>query len=180
MSALALRDAKEQDALAMQEAVVEAWQTAFESVVDPALVATRRDNDYAGKFRAMMQSGGNRLRVAEVEGRVVGLAVGELLDSHSSVYDCETKAPYVHPEHQGRGVGSALLRDMMDHFRRQGRRSMILWTFLGVKNNDFYRALGGVIREQEERDYGGKNYRMAGFAFCLSEKEAPRNEGASA
>jgi hypothetical protein len=45
-----------------------------------------------------------------------------------------------------------------------------------VKNNGFYRAMGGTIREQEERDYGGKQYRMAGFSFCLSDKGAARNE----
>jgi ribosomal protein S18 acetylase RimI-like enzyme len=174
MATPVVRDAKEQDAPVMEELLVEAWQTAYAGVVDPAFVATRRTNDYAGKFRAMMQSGEYRLRVAEAEGRVVGLATGELLESGD--YDCETKGLYVHPQHQGRGVGSALLRDMMEHFRRKGRRSMIVWTFLGVRNNGFYRAMGGTIREEEEREYGGKKYRMAGFAFCLSEKGAAHNE----
>jgi GNAT superfamily N-acetyltransferase len=175
---LFVRDARAEDALSMEELLVAAWQTAYDGVVDPAFVATRKTNDYAGKFRSMLQSGEYRIRVAEIDGRVVGLATGARLDLQA--YDCETKGLYVHPDYQGRGVGSALLRDMMEYFRQQGCRDMIVWTFLDVKNNGFYRTMGGTVREEEDREYGGKTYRMAGFAFCLSEKGAPRNEGGSA
>jgi GNAT superfamily N-acetyltransferase len=150
----------------MEELLVAAWQTAYTGVVDPAFVATRKTSDYAAKFRSMLQSAEYRIRVAEVDGRVVGLATGALLDSEA--YDCEIKGLYVHPEYQGQGIGSALLRDMMDHFRRRGCRRMIVWTFLGVKNNGFYSAMGGAIREEEEREFGGKKYRMAGFAWRIS------------
>jgi GNAT superfamily N-acetyltransferase len=174
MAALVLRDARADDAGPMEELLVAAWQTAYEGVVDPAFVATRRDNDYAGKFRSMIESGEYRLRVAELEGRVVGLATGAALQA--GAYDCETKGLYVHPEHQGRGVGGALLRDMMGHFRSTSRRCMIVWTFLGVKNNGFYRAMGGELREEEQREYGGRTYRMAGFAFDLSNRGAADDE----
>jgi hypothetical protein len=56
---------------------------------------------------------------------------------------------------------------MMDHFRQYGRQRMIVWTFLGVRNNGFYRAMGGTIGEEQEREFGGKTYRMAGFVFVL-------------
>jgi ribosomal protein S18 acetylase RimI-like enzyme len=167
MAELVIRGARVEDAPGMEELLVAAWQTAYAGVVDPAFVATRRTNDYAGKFRGMIESGEFRMRVAEVEGRVVGLASGEPLES--GCYDCETKGLYVHPEHQRQGIGSALLQDMMEHFRQSGRRCMIVWTFLGVKNNGFYRALGGTIREEQDREFGGRSYRMAGFAFSLSE-----------
>jgi ribosomal protein S18 acetylase RimI-like enzyme len=171
---LAIRDMRAEDALPMEELLVAAWQSAYSGVVDPAFAATRRDNDYAAKFRSMLDSGEYRLRVAEIDGRVAGLATGASLGWKS--YDCETKGLYVHPECQGRGVGSALLRDMMEHFRQRGCRSMIIWTFLGVRNNGFYRAMGGTISEEEDREYGGKIYRMAGFAFRLSEKGVAGDE----
>jgi GNAT superfamily N-acetyltransferase len=165
---LAIRDMRAEDAPAMEELLVAAWQTAYAGVVDPAFVATRRNNDYTGKFRSMLESGEYRLRVAEVDARVVGLATGASLGWKS--YDCETKGLYVHPESQGRGVGRALLQDMIEHFRQKGCGSMIVWTFLGVRNNGFYRAMGGSIREEKDAEYGGKTYRMAGFAFDLSQQ----------
>jgi GNAT superfamily N-acetyltransferase len=174
MGALEIRYARPEDTRAMQELLVAAWQTAYAGVVDPAFVATRETNDYEGKFRAMLESGEHRMLVAEVDGRVVGLATGERLGS--GAYDCETKGLYVHPQHQGRGIGSALLQNMMDHFRQEGCRHMLVWTFLGVRNNGFYRAMGGTIRDEEQREYGGKKYRMAGFAFYLAEGVASRNE----
>ena len=108
----------------MEDLLVAAWQTAYTGVVDSVFAASRRTNDYAGKFQAMLDSGQYRMLVAEIDGRVVGLATGELLSS--GAYDCETKGLYVRPEHQGRGIGSALLRSMMDYFRQQGRRSTIV------------------------------------------------------
>jgi hypothetical protein len=45
---------------------------------------------------------------------------------------------------------------------------MIVWTFLGVKNNGFYRAMGGTIREEQDKEFGGKKYRMAGFAWSFA------------
>jgi GNAT superfamily N-acetyltransferase len=165
MDMLAVRDMRAEDAQPMEELLVAAWQTAYDGVVDPAFVATRRTYDYAGKFRSMLESGEYRIRVAELGGRMVGLATGGPLQTAS--YDCETKGLYVHPQYQGRGIGTALLRDMMEHFRKKGCRSMIVWTFLGVNNNGFYQARGGTLREQEDRKYGEKSYRMAGFAFHL-------------
>ncbi len=149
----------------MEEILVAAWQTAYTGVVDPAFAATRRTNDYAGKFRAMFQSGEYKILAAELEARVVGLATGVLLAS--GLYDCETKGLYVHPERQGQGIGRELLQAMMEHFRRCGCRRMIVWTFLGVRNNGFYRAMGGTIGEEQEREFEGRSYRMAGFVFRL-------------
>jgi ribosomal protein S18 acetylase RimI-like enzyme len=166
MVRFAIRDARGEDALPMEELLVAAWQTAYTGVVDPAFVATRQTNDYAGKFRSMLEGAEYRIRVAEVEGRVVGLATGALLDSEAC--DCETKGLYVHPDFQGRGIGCALLRDMIEHFKQRGCRNMIVWTFLGVKNNGFYRAMGGTIREEQDKEFGGKKYRMAGFAWSFA------------
>jgi GNAT superfamily N-acetyltransferase/VanZ family protein len=165
MRGLIIRDACQQDTQAMEDLTVAAWQTAYTAVIDPAYVATRRTNDYAGKFRAMLEQGQYKMLVAELDGQVVGYAAGVALSS--GVYDCETKGLYVHPERQGRGVGRELLQSMMEHFRLGGCQRMIVWTFLGVKNNGFYRALGGNISEEEEREFGGKKYRMAGFAFRI-------------
>jgi GNAT superfamily N-acetyltransferase len=162
---LIIRDAKPEDAQAMEELLMAAWQTAFTGVLDPAFVATRRTNDYADKFQAMIRSGEYRILAAELDDRVVGLATGQALAS--GLYDCETKGLYVHPEQQGMGIGRVLLQAMMEHFRRCGCWRMVVWTFLGVSNNGFYRAMGGTIGEEQDREFGGKRYRMAGFVFVL-------------
>jgi GNAT superfamily N-acetyltransferase len=165
MSAFTIRDARPEDTRAMEDLTVAAWQTAYTGIIDPAFIATRKTNNYAGKFQTMLERGEDKVLVAELDGQVVGYAAGAPLSSGG--YDCETKGLYVHPEYQGQGFGRKLLQTMMDHFRLCGCQRMIVWTFLGVKNNGFYRAMGGNINEEEAKDFGGKKYRMAGFAFFL-------------
>jgi len=152
MGTLVLRDARPEDTPAMEELIVAAWQTAYTGVVDSAFVATRRTNEYAAKFRAMIEGGQFRVRVAEADHRVAGLATGALLGS--GAYDCETKELYVHPEYQGRGIGSALLQDMMDHFRQGGCRSMIVWQWLLPRHGRNPSRRGRERVRREEVPYG--------------------------
>jgi hypothetical protein len=69
MRGFIIRDARQQDARAMADITVAAWQTAYEAVIDPAYVATRNTNDYAGKFRVMLEQGQHKILVAELDGQ---------------------------------------------------------------------------------------------------------------
>ena len=121
-----IRYARPEDTREMADLTVAAWQTAYSGIIDPAYVATRKTNDYAGKFQAMLERGEDKILVAELDGRVAGYAAGAPLLSGG--YDCETRGLYVHPEYQGQGIGAKLLQKMMDHFRQKGCRSMIVTT----------------------------------------------------
>lgn len=57
---------------------------------------------------------------------------------------------YVHPEHQGRGLGDALLGKA-----KAGSRDLQLWTFQGnAQARRFYEARGFVVEEETD---GSKN-----------------------
>src|SRR4030042_5615397 len=97
-----IRYARPEDTREMADLTVAAWQTAYSGIIDPAYVATRKTNDYAGKFQAMLERGEDKILVAELDGRVAGYAAGAPLLSGG--YDCETRGLYVHPEYQGQGI----------------------------------------------------------------------------
>jgi GNAT superfamily N-acetyltransferase len=63
--------------------------------------------------------------------------------SCSAGYSAETVGLYIRPEFQGSGIGSRLLTEMKAFFRRRGCGRLIIWTLLGVRNNEFYLKHGG-------------------------------------
>ncbi len=67
-----------------------------------------------------------RLFVAELDGRIVG-AVRSALLYDSSLPGQSAATPQVHPEHRGRGVGSALLTAAEAHLSEAGATHLYAW-----------------------------------------------------
>ncbi|TJZ43470.1 GNAT family N-acetyltransferase [Streptomyces piniterrae] len=64
--------------------------------------------------------------VAEQDGRVVGAVRGHLLHD-SSVPGQGATMPQVHPDHRGRGIGSALLASAEEHLSAVGATHVFAW-----------------------------------------------------
>lgn len=59
--------------------------------------------------------------VAEADGRVVGFSINRLTSLMVPLTEvCIIHAILVHPEYQGRGIGSELIRALLDHCQREG------------------------------------------------------------
>jgi GNAT superfamily N-acetyltransferase len=96
---------------------------------------------------------GDRVIVAEVEGRVVGLA--HLQVSPAIEYDrpaAKIGALVVDGEHRGLGVGRSLLRALEDEARLRGCELMFLTT--SERRDDAHAFYESVGLEQSGRRYG--------------------------
>lgn len=58
---------------------------------------------------------------------------------------------YIHPEHQGKGIGSAVLAKVFAHAERQGK-SVRVGALKQSRSNEFYTRHGFVATEQSEWD----------------------------
>jgi GNAT superfamily N-acetyltransferase len=90
------------------------------------------------------QSGGSW--VAVVDGEVVGyILVGALDDAAHIFHVC------VHPDHQGHGVGTALIEQVKSWARSAGRPAVTLATFYEVPwNGPLYEHLGFRVLDESE------------------------------
>jgi GNAT superfamily N-acetyltransferase len=113
---------------------------------NPALV---RPDDY----RSMLVQHG-RGWVCEVDGRIVGFAIGDL--SRSNIW-----ALFVEPEFERRGIGRRLHDAMLEWMFAAGARNVWLGTQKGSRAEGFYRAAGwrgagdqpnGEVRYEMSRD----------------------------
>ena len=149
----------------MAALTVEAWQTAYTGVLDPAYLSTRKVEEYTARFQEILSPGGQKVLIGEVDGQVAGFISAILLSEGG--YDGEVMGLYVHPHYQGQGIGRKLLEAIFAYFQANGCHHAIIWTLLGVANNEFYQKMGGVAEQEKEEELGGRKYRMVGFGFVF-------------
>ncbi len=126
---LTIRTAGPEDAPAVAEVWLRAWDSALASVV-----RAHSDDEVRGWVRDILLPG-NRVRVAVVDGRIGGL----LATAPGWIEQL-----YVDPLFQGRGVGTALL-DLAKAAEPQGLQ---LWTFqVNVGARRFYERHGFAAAE---------------------------------
>ncbi|MGC9312293.1 MAG: GNAT family N-acetyltransferase [Sediminispirochaetaceae bacterium] len=177
-----IRDAREDDSRAIAEIIVSAWQHAYDGVIDPSHPGTMQPGRYIDIMETNIREKREKILVWEETDNVVGFISGRLLKEESGPeagaafvsegscgagYSAEVVGLYIRPEFQGCGIGSRLLTEMKAFFRRRGCGSLIIWTLLGARNNDFYLKHGGSPLEHKDLEIGGKLYRGVGFVFTL-------------
>jgi GNAT superfamily N-acetyltransferase len=128
-----VRPATAADVAAMQEIEVRAGR-AFADVGYPDVAS---DEPMPTAILSAHAADG-RCAVAIVDERVVGYVVVERIDAHGHVEQVS-----VDPDHQGQGIGRALMTWAEDWARADGRQGVTLTTFRDVAwNAPLYRRLG--------------------------------------
>lgn len=94
---------------------------------DPALVPDSDVNDYIC----------NRGKgwVCEVEGKIAGFSIADLVDKN-------VWALFLHPDHEGKGIGKELHRLMMEWYFSQTQEKIWLGTAPASRAQTFYRMQG--------------------------------------
>lgn len=89
--------------------------------------------------RATLVGGGYPYLVAEVDGVVAGYAYAGAYRPRPAYGATVEDSIYIRPEMQGRGIGTALLEQLIDAAARQGYRQMV--AVIGDRENHGSRAL---------------------------------------
>jgi ribosomal protein S18 acetylase RimI-like enzyme len=141
---IAVRAATPDDADAIVEASVRAWEEGFRGIV-PAEIDPRQawDRDLV-RERLTEAEGKTGHAVGELDGRVMGYVVfGASRDRDAPRRTGEIWALYVHPEAWRRGLGRALVDHALGELRERRFRGATLWTLAGSPSaRAFYEACG--------------------------------------
>lgn len=153
-----IRDARPEDARAVEQVRVDGWRAAYRGLVDDdlldALVVT---GERVADLAAAIAGPGPYavLLVAEQDGAVVGMArLGPSRDGLDPATTAELRALYVSPAAWSTGVGGRLLDA---GFARLPHRLQVLWTLEGnARARAFYERRGFVADGTVHvRDLGG-------------------------
>ncbi len=94
---------------------------------DPALVSDADCEEYITRR--------GKGWVCEIDNTIVGFAIADLQDNN-------IWALFVHPEHEGKGIGRKLHDIMLDWYFLQGKENVWLSTAPGTRAEAFYRKSG--------------------------------------
>jgi GNAT superfamily N-acetyltransferase len=164
-----IRPAVSGDKAALAHIHVAVWRSDYRGIVpDGYLAALSVDNrgDLAGDeegrdYRRMIEDPEVLTYVAEAPAAgVVGFSVGGPYkdEGHrlSRAFSGELYYAYVLSEHQGRGVGTGLIRAVARGLSDRGMGSMMVWVFAEYRAASLYERLGGVRVGRREVELGGR------------------------
>lgn len=144
-----VRRATPNDLMAMARVHVETWKSAYRGLgFDDRLDQLTVETDLArgfGRWLANPLPGMAQFVAVTSADEVVGFAMGRPNREPDPEYTGELGSIYVLPFHQGRGVGSTLLRRVVDHLTDLGHRSMLAWVLEENPYRRFYERLGGNL-----------------------------------
>lgn len=164
--AVRVRRAVASDADAIERVRTDTWRDAYRGLMPDSLLdglgydATRR--------RAVMSvlPPHQFVLVAEVDGAVVGFCLGGRSRTPEDPYRGEVYAIYVLPEHQGRGIGRALLQAGAKELVERGFGSMIIWVLReNAPSRRFYERMGGRYVRDEARELEGLHITETGYGW---------------
>lgn len=143
-------DAADVDAIAALARTV--WQATYPALISQAQIDAMLADRYAAeRIRTQLADPRHAWRVAHADGVPVGFAHACLGDN-----GCKLDKLYVHPDHQRRGLGAALLRAIVDWARAQGAAQIRLQVNRGnAQAIRAYEKYGFRIVEARVFDIGG-------------------------
>jgi ribosomal protein S18 acetylase RimI-like enzyme len=161
------------DAFAIAEVHVIAWQHTYSGIVPADILAQLSVQQREAIWADSIAKGVPDLLVARTEGQVAGfIAFGPCRDEGRSSEEAEIWAIYLRPTALSTGIGRALWLAANQRMIRQGYRSVSLWVFT---NNHraikFYTAAGFRVQPETQKDstFGGAQAQKIRYVQVISE-----------
>jgi GNAT superfamily N-acetyltransferase len=152
-----VRDAREPDAADVARVHVDAWEKAYRGLIADELISARaaeRDEQWRSRLAAKRER--EHVVVAELDGRIVGFAAGGPspdIDLDPAM-TAEVKGLYVDPAFWRRGLGDALLSEVLQRLRRDGFGSATLWVLAqNEPARTLYESRGWKLDGTERHDH---------------------------
>jgi GNAT superfamily N-acetyltransferase len=147
------------DAKEASRAHTDTWRISYRGLVPDALLDGLKDDRWENGWRRGFESMDPTrvVHVAEIDGRIVGFAGGGRARANAPPgYVGEVYALYVRPEHQGEGIGRALLKAAAEGLVERGLVPIVIWTlFDNPASRGFYESLGGAVIGEKREPFEG-------------------------
>jgi len=170
-SQIQIREIKLADAQDVARVHASAWKTAYRGIVPDATLDGMSEQVGAPRFSQRIREHLDNpsafpFVVAIFDGSIIGFAHARQPTDSPPEFDCEIGAIYVDPQAQRRGVGQALVREIVKSFVVFGFSNMIIWCFTGNKWRSFYEKIGGkLLPVAREKEISNKKLPLAAYGW---------------
>lgn len=167
MENIIIRNIEKEDIPAVVDIQIAGWQTAYKGIVDDSYLNSMNREEKIRRRNDDYHQGG--FIVAEIDKEIVGFC--RYVDDNSfspqfSEIDCELLALYVKPDLKNNGIGSKMLRYVLNEFKRQNKTKMVIWCLKdNFPSRKFYEKMGGKLLEEKTIMIGDRDYTEVGFIY---------------
>jgi GNAT superfamily N-acetyltransferase len=143
-----IRNAVLEDAPALARVRVDAWRETYRGLIPDAYLDELSYAENESNFSNRIEAGERQgcCLVAEDEaGTLLGFAIGGIERSLNPEYMGEIYAIYLLKEYQRKGVGTALVKAVVQWLLDREMNSMTIWALEQNPARKFYEALGGTL-----------------------------------
>ena len=163
------RNVKKEVLMQVAEIVVNGWKTAYKGIIDDEyLDSLNVEKKYEKRLKDYEENG---FIVAEMNNEIVGFCrytLDNLFSKQIKEIDGEICAIYVKPELKRKGIGRKLFEYVMNEFKNNGNKNVILWCLKeNYPSRVFYEKMGGKICGENIIQIGGKEYKEVGFKYIF-------------
>lgn len=153
---ITIRKAVLTDAEGIAKVHVDSWKTTYANIVSDEYLDNLSYESREQMWTDAIPYGG--VFVAENnEGKIVGFSKGGKERSGKyKGYEGELYAIYILKEYQGQGIGTALIKPVIDEIKGMGLNTMLVFVLKDNTSRHFYEALGGQNIDRVEVEIGGK------------------------
>jgi GNAT superfamily N-acetyltransferase len=149
-----IRNAKTEDSAGLARVQVDSYRTAYAPIFPQSYLDHFTYEEQEQDWREwLIDKPDDVLLVAEMDGEIVGYALGRPGSSEISPYHSELLAAHVRQARQRQGIGSQLIAAVASRLQDQGCRSLILWALAQNPSRALYEKLGGQV--VGEKEWGG-------------------------
>ena len=167
-----IRDIKEEDIPSVVDIQMNGWIEAYRGIIDDVVLDSMDRNKKIEKMKTNYQD--NYFKVAEYNNEVVGFARYYDDNRFSPDYpiDCEIVALYIKPELKYHGIGTKLVKYIINEFKKMNKKKMIIWCLKdNYPSRKFYEKIGGKIIGEKDFIRGEYKYPEVGFLYELDKIE---------
>ena len=166
-----IREVRISDAEKIARVNVDTWRSAYAGLIDEKTLDNLSYLDKVNGWRDKIESLNNRtiIFVAEIDDELVGFALaGQDQQDPSTTslqYKGELMAIYISDKFQQKGIGTRLVRKVVDYFIENNVNSMCVWTIENNPFSKFYIKLGAELFESKPHFIDQKEYTLAGYGW---------------
>lgn len=171
MNEIIIRPLSNEDVVGAANIKINGWNSAYKGIIDENHLNSLDLDVQIKKFEKCV--GDNNFIVAIKNNEVVGFCrfvFNNSLSPNIDYIDCELSAIYVHPELKGNGIGTKMFNYVLNEFDNNNKEKMILWCLQdNINSIEFYKHMGGIIKEIKSVLIGDKEYREVGIVYNIKE-----------
>jgi GNAT superfamily N-acetyltransferase len=166
-SPIEIRPGTGDDLFMIAGVLVDTWRSTFRGLLaDDFLDGLSREEQAVRHARRMGQAGVSYLVAVEpLADAIIGFANFGPARGTVPVHVYELYALYVRAEHQGSGIGSALVHATAAQCAGQGATSLFAWVLAGNPNRQFYERLGAKPVETSRIGLGDQSYEQVAYLW---------------